>query len=154
MKGLRVTTWFFVGWAILAGALASRGHGQADPNHYDIQTDAVSDRRTRLLWQRLVPGDKFSWVAAGQYCAGLDLAGHDDWRLPSVQEFQTIVDEGRSNPAADEAVFPDTPSEGFWSGTGWAGTPMFAWHVDFDRGSAAYDTGTMSYWVRCVRSEP
>ncbi len=155
VKGSGLAGWVFVGSSIVAGVLASsHGYGQADSSRYDIQADVVRDARTRLMWQRQVPSDKLSLLAAGQYCADLGLAGHDDWRLPSMQEFQTIVDEGRNNPAIDGAAFPDTPSDGFWSGTGWAGTPMLAWHVDFDRGGAAYDLGTMSYRVRCVRSEP
>jgi Protein of unknown function (DUF1566) len=139
---------------VLGAAIASRGYGQTAVSRYDVQTDVVRDLRTRLTWQRLVPADKLSLAAAGQYCADLNLGGHDDWRLPSMQEFQTIVDEGRNNPAIDPAAFPNTPPEGFWTGTLWAGTTMLAWHADFDRGSAAYDNATMPYRTRCVRWEP
>jgi Protein of unknown function (DUF1566) len=154
MKQLRIAIRVLFGTGVLAAVLASRGYGQANVSRYDVQAETVRDLSTRLTWQRLIPSDKSSFTVAGQYCADLNLGGHDDWRLPSMQEFQTIVDEGRSHPAIDLTMFPDTPVEGFWSGTAWAGTSLLAWHVDFDRGSAAYDTATMSYRVRCVRWEP
>jgi hypothetical protein len=147
------------GLVALAAAVAAPRHGQADasPSRYDVRAETVRDLRTRLTWQRVLPSSsdaRLSFAAASSSCADLVLQGRDDWRLPSLQEFETIVDEGRSNPAIDPVLFPDTPAEGFWSGTPWSGTPMLAWHVDFDRGSAAYDTATMLYRVRCVRWEP
>lgn len=139
---------------LVVGALASsRGHTQVAPGppRYQLQPDVVGDLKTRLFWQRLVPVGVFSLAAAEQYCADLQLANQSDWRLPSMQELQTVVDESRANPAIDPVVFPATPGEGFWSATRWAGTPQLAWRVDFERGSAAYDTATISYRVRCVR---
>jgi hypothetical protein len=139
---------------IAAGLFVSRGYGQGATIRTDIQVATVRDLNTRLTWQRTIAAGTFSFEGATGYCADLDLAGHDDWRLPSMQEFQTLVDESRTLPTIDVAAFPETPSAGFWSGTPWAGTPLAAWHVDFDTGSAAYDTSTMPYHVRCVRWEP
>ncbi len=138
---------------VVAVFLGSRGYGQTETSRYDIQTEVVRDLNTHLTWQRMIPAGTFSFDAATRLCADLALGGHDDWRVPSMQEFQSIVDENRSLPAIDVVAFPDTPN-GFWSGTRWAGTPLLAWHVDFDTGSAAYDTGTTNYHVRCVRWEP
>jgi Protein of unknown function (DUF1566) len=153
---LRLWAITLVGLGALGAVLSAPRTGRADASRYDVQAETVRDLKTRLTWQRLlVPADaKLSFAAASTYCGDLVLADKDDWRLPSLQEFETIVDEGRSNPAIDPVLFPDTPVEGFWSGTPWSGTPMLAWHVDFDRGSAAYDTATMSYRVRCVRWDP
>jgi Protein of unknown function (DUF1566) len=144
-----------VGLVALAAVLGVPSGGRADVSRYDVQAETVRDLKTGLTWQRVLATDaKLSFAAASASCADLVLQDHDDWRLPSLQEFETIVDEGRSNPAIDPVLFPGTPAEGFWSGTPWSGTPMLAWHVDFDRGSAAYDTATMLYRVRCVRWEP
>lgn len=125
-----------------------------DGPRYDLQNEVVKDLATKLTWQRAIPADGATHAAAAQYCADSTVGGWDDWRLPSLQEMETIVDEGRSNPAADPVVFPQTPAAGFWTATLWAGTPVLAWHVDFDRGGAAYDTATMSYRIRCVRWSP
>lgn len=132
----------------------SPGSPAVDQPRYDVQSETVRDLRTRLTWQRNVSADSLPLQLAQDYCAALTLAGRDDWRLPSLQEFQTVVDEGRVQPAMDPQAFPGAPSAGFWSATRWAGTPELAWHVDFDTGSAAYDTATMLYRVRCLRWEP
>lgn len=134
--------------------LALPGYGQGGAALDDVQADTVRDARTRLTWERVVSSEKRSFAAAATYCAELVLGGYDDWRVPSMQEFQTIVDEGRSRPAIDPGLFPGTPAESFWSGTSWAETSQLAWHVDFDTGSAAYDWATMLFWTRCVRFGP
>jgi hypothetical protein len=46
-----------------------------------------------------------------------DLAGRDDWRLPSAVELQSIVDYGHSAPSIDSTVFPNTPAAVFWTST-------------------------------------
>jgi hypothetical protein len=129
------------------------GTPRAGPR-YDLQSEVATDLATRLMWQRPVPAEGATRPAAAQHCAESAVGGWHDWRLPSLQEMETIVDEGRSNPAADPDVFPQTPAEGFWTATLWAGTPSLAWHVDLDRGGAASDTATMPYRIRCVRWNP
>ena len=77
---------------------------------YDTSTaGVVVDRVTHLMWQRQVPADAHDWDQAGAYCACLQLAGHDDWRLPTRIELVSLVDYTRSFPAIDAQAFPDTP---------------------------------------------
>ncbi|MCZ6794290.1 MAG: DUF1566 domain-containing protein [Planctomycetota bacterium] len=33
------------------------------------------------------------------YCENVELAGHDDWRLPNVRELESIADYGGRGPA-------------------------------------------------------
>jgi hypothetical protein len=35
---------------------------------------------------------QFTWQEALTYCEDLDLAGHTDWKLPDINELQSIVD--------------------------------------------------------------
>ncbi|MES1171861.1 MAG: DUF1566 domain-containing protein [Bacteroidota bacterium] len=152
------------GWCLPAAAavtmiavaigLSPGASGQANAGRYQLQVDTARDPGTRLIWQRALSGGAVSQAAAVQYCADLILAGADDWRLPSLQELHTIVDEARADPSIDPLAFPDTPAGGFWSATAWAGTSALAWHVDFDIGGSAYDSATMLYRVRCVRADP
>ncbi len=74
---------------------------------YRVADGEVHDPATELTWQRAIspsmPAD-----AATSYCAGLGLGGHT-WRLPSVQELATTVDETRVSPAVDTEAFPAPP---------------------------------------------
>ena len=47
-----------------------------------------------LMWQDTIEIEdyKASWSDALNYCENLDLAGHQDWRLPNIFEANTIVD--------------------------------------------------------------
>jgi hypothetical protein len=86
-----------------------------------------------------------TWQQAKDYAANLD----DGWRLPTRAELLTLVDDTRHGPAC--AVFPDCPSDWFWTSTPWAGSSSYAWYVNFNRGHASfYDVGYFSR-VRCVR---
>lgn len=146
-----LSTLVLLGSTALVIGLVSRGYGQAPSARYEMTAETARDPKTGLVWQRVISADSFSFAQAGQYCADLNLGGGDDWRVPSMHEMHTIVDEAAANPSIDIQAFPDTPPSGFWSGTPWADTPSLAWHVDFDKGSALYDQATAPYRVRCVR---
>ena len=81
----------------------------------------VTDTSTGLTWQQATAGP-MAWEAAQKYCAKLELAG-GGWRLPTVQELQSIVDYTRQVPAIDTAAFPDTMSRYYWSCTTYALIP-------------------------------
>jgi hypothetical protein len=46
------------------------------------------------------------------------LAGYDDWRLPSVNELVTIVDETRSHPATDPVFIYRSADNNFGTSNG------------------------------------
>jgi hypothetical protein len=111
----------------------------------------VTDNVTRLMWQRVTPAGSYTFNAAGTICGALTLAGHDDWRLPSLIELASIADLGRSNPAIDTTVFPETPSDYFWSSTIWGTSPTSAASVTFASGSVRTQSMTAGLRIRCVR---
>jgi len=63
----------------------------------------VTDLATGLIWQKADDGNARNWQAALAYADSLNLAGYDDWRLPSAKELQSIVDYTH----APDAVDPD-----------------------------------------------
>jgi hypothetical protein len=111
---------------------------------YQIQADgSVLDGTTGLTWQRTFV-QSTSWSNALKLCPS-------GWRLPSVNELQTIVDQNQQSPPIDRVAFPDTPSGDFWTSSPKAGDATQAWYVAFIHGHAATDSVAQAFWVRCVR---
>jgi Protein of unknown function (DUF1566) len=138
---------------------------------YDKQTPGVVRDVTGLTWQRElparydgctqttsatgVPGEACTQDEAVRYCAQLALAGYDDWRLPSLIELQSIVDESVVLPAIDSDAFPSTPPTLFWTSSSYlAGGAATGWVVNFETGNAGAHYTTNGDRVRCVRASP
>jgi len=131
------------------GVRCVRGQlGQRMP--YQLSAGTVGDPNTRLTWQQTLDGTPRIWEEARTYCAGLSLAG-GGWRLPTMAELQSLIDESVKEPAIDGATFPNTPNEGFWADTPLAEMPPYRWFVSFDRGIAYNAVPEHLYNVRCVR---
>jgi hypothetical protein len=64
------------------------------------------------------------------------LCGYTDWRLPTADELQGIVDYSVAypGPTIDGTWFPNTQQYAYWTGTGYAGGSSGAWVVDFGYG--------------------
>jgi hypothetical protein len=115
-----------------------RGNPSYGKNDFHDNGDGtITDRATGLIWSKTDSGQGMNWQDALAWVekknAGKFL-GHDDWRLPSVKELQSIVDYTRSpdtthSPAIDpvfdcttitnEAHQADYPY--YWSATTHAG---------------------------------
>jgi hypothetical protein len=111
----------------------------------------VTDNITGLTWQQAVPSAAYTWANAVAYCPTLTLAGHNDWRLPSAVELMSIVDLGQLSPSINGTYFPSTPSNYFWSSSPVAGSPSYAWLVDFTNGFTDNFVISFTIDVRCVR---
>jgi hypothetical protein len=121
----------------------------APAERYSSENGTVLDRQTTLTWQRVIPKSLYTWADATKYCAGLDLSG-PGWRLPTINEVQTLVDESH-NPSIDLTAFPATPSEYFWSSSRVVDDIARAWTTFFTNGSTYSFAITGLKNVRCVR---
>jgi hypothetical protein len=83
-----------------------------------------------------------------------NLCGHSDWRLPTADELQSIVDYGVAypGPTIDATWFPQTQGNIFWSASPDVGYSDYAWFVSFSDGYVYYDNRDVSYYVRLVRA--
>jgi Protein of unknown function (DUF1566) len=131
------------------------GSGLPNEQRYTVSTvmadEVVRDEITRLVWQRRPDARRFTCQDAIDHCAGLTLAGSDDWRLPSRIELVSLLDLGHTNPSINPGAFPDTPGEWFWSASRQSDDPQRAWFVYFYFGYPDTDPQENMYAARCVR---
>jgi hypothetical protein len=113
----------------------------------------VTDTTTGLMWsQATLECGRVKHADAEKACAALDLGGHSDWRMPSVDELFALADRTRINPAIDTNAFSDTESDWYWSSTITAWNSSCAWLVNFSYGNAySYGRGYAAF-VRAVRA--
>jgi hypothetical protein len=116
----------------------------------------VTDTRSDLTWSKATLCDReINHATAEQLCTELDLAGHTDWRLPTVDELFALADRTRTEPALDTDAFPDTQSDWYWTSTIAAWSSGFAWIVGFYDGYANYYHRYYNLaFVRAVRGVP
>ncbi|MCP4641661.1 MAG: DUF1566 domain-containing protein [bacterium] len=162
-------------------ATGERFHGQdaqylGNPMAYRDNGDGtVTDLNTGLMWQQTPPNAMFSWQDAAPYADALRLAGHTDWRVPTIKELYSLAafygDINRLTPYINTGYFdfyyPDT-SQGhriidaqYWSSNAYVGPTMFgdaaAFGFNFADGRIkAYPANTnggpmKANFVRCVR---
>lgn len=142
-----------VGGALLTTLtlLANRGRANAPTGRYVVSAvnnvSVVTDAQTGLVWQRAVAPCVLPWSDAQAYCGSLG-AG---WRLPSVEEMETIVDDTTFNPAIDASAFPNTPVASYWTLSPLADHSSSASYVDFRYGFSFYGDVSLMYRARCVR---
>jgi len=142
---------FLAFFAILFGIMwTHQSQANAPTGQYVISNGTVFDTKSQLTWEQSPPGVLVSFDAATAYCSGLGLDG-GNWRVPSMKELQTIIDETRVDPCIDVDTFPNTALDKYWSSTRWAGGSSDAWYVRFDYGSSNLDLMVELHYVRCVR---
>jgi len=113
-------------------------------NFVDNGDGTITDHATGLMWQAADDGETRDWEEALKDAESSNLAGYDDWRLPSAKELQSIVDYTKSpqttdSPAIDEKFrlteFIDTKGDSNY-GFYWTSTTHLDGRNPYD--SAAY----------------
>ena len=81
---------------ITAPALGDAFYGQdaqfqsTQPSYVDNGDGTVTDLNTGLMWQQN-PGDKMPWSDGMASADSFNLAGYDDWRLPTIKELYSLI---------------------------------------------------------------
>ena len=139
------------------------------PNsRYRIQGDGtVIDTKTGLMWmqcsldQTYEASDNscsgsivgYTWQAALAEASGYSFAGHDDWRLPNLNELRSLVAYDRYSPSINSDIFPNTTSSSYWSSSPTSDSSSYAWGLSFSDGDNGDIWRTNSYYVRLVRTD-
>jgi c(7)-type cytochrome triheme protein len=80
--------------------------------------------------------------------------GDEQWRLPTIDELQTLIEYNCQDPATNIRMFPNAPSWKFWSETPLADNLDYAWVVDFSDGSSSTRLKTISsHYIRLVKGQ-
>lgn len=141
--------------AILFGILISLVGAQhvranAPQGQYTTTNGTVYDTKTKLTWERGGMDVEYTFAEADSYCKSLQTEG-PGWRLASMKELMTIVDDTRTYPAIDVNAFPNIPVTGYWSSSLKADKPGEAWTIHFSTGQTQAETTSTPRHVRCVR---
>ena len=109
------------------------------------------DKLGRLMWQDNTDY-KYEWNDSRHYCEKLGLAGYSDWRLPNRFELLSITDDGRYNPAINEA-FKNVESGKYWTSEKGSHSKDSIWNVNFIDGSYGdFERSSDRHFIRCVRN--
>jgi hypothetical protein len=102
-----------------------------------------------LMWQKTDDGKRKNWDDAKSYCEGSSFGGNSGWRLPTLDEFDLILDKTKI-PTIDIIKFPETKSSPYWVSD--VSSAFYAWFLSFDDGYSGDANKSTNYYVRCVRS--
>jgi hypothetical protein len=113
--------------------------------------EAFLDAKTDLMVAAEdVPGGSLTYADAEKAVKEFRAGGFNDWRLPTVDELNALVDRERYNPAADPAL--NMKSDYYWTSSPAASDPVCAWFVDFNRGYVGFGYRGDKCRVRAVRA--
>lgn len=134
-----------------------------------LQNGVWTDPKTKLMWSRINIGQQWkdgkpigvaksmSWSDANKACREFRFAGFNDWRLPSLEELQSLMFEKRAGYQAPENMIypPDLDKSNdfglYWSASSPTGHPNFAQVALFNNGSSNDLAKSANFHVRAVR---
>jgi Protein of unknown function (DUF1566)/Putative serine esterase (DUF676) len=95
-------------------------------------------------------------VGYKNYVNSIALCGYTDWRLPTTDELQSIVDYSKPypGPTVNTSYFLNTQGYAYWASSPYVGDTFYAWYVFFSYGGVSYYDfrGYGGYAVRLVRA--
>ena len=114
----------------------------------------ITDNLTGLMWVRTPDSTTRIWATALTYANGLSLCGYDDWRLPNVNELESLLNAEQADTAAwlNTQGFSNVLDDGYWSSSTYANGPTDAWVVNMLDGVVYGDGKTNSSYVWPVRA--
>jgi len=99
----------------------------------NLNSEAVLDRETGLVWQRTPDNSRDTWDIGRQTCELVATGGREGWRLPSLHELESLIDP--TIPFGSVALPSGHPFIGvgvlaeYWTGTTRAEDPTRAYIV-------------------------
>ena len=151
---------------------------QTAPRYIDNDNGTVTDRTTGLIWLQDAScanlagtnDDGANWetaqTAASSLASGTcgltDSSSANDWRLPTIQELQSVLDYRYFSPAISNATgdakwetdgdaFSGVQTSYYWSSSTDANFMAYAWYVYLNSGNVSSNDKTDTSYVWPVR---
>lgn len=125
-----------------------------NPRFYDNGNGTVTDSLTGLMWTKNanLAGNYMTWYQAVDYCNNLTQGGYTDWRLPNLNELESLINDDVANSATwlNNQGFTNVQSDGYWSASTNACYPSVAWIVRMDYGRVSYDDKSSIIYYYCA----
>lgn len=147
------------GWSFAQTCGANIPVSTPDSRFKDNGNGTLTDKKTGLTWKQCLEGQVFpgctgivygyDWQGALEQADSSVFAGYDNWRVPNVNELESLVEASCLSPAINLTQFPNT-----WAGEHWSSSPSAdsggesTWTVNFDAG---YSGMTYRYSLAALR---
>jgi hypothetical protein len=112
--------------------------------------ESVIDNKNHLQWQdtQSVQGYSDIWKKSRVHCKELNLAGHNDWRLPTKSELVTL---GKATKG--KSLFTYMKKEVFWTSEGDVSDDVNAFTVYSGNGFVSSNDKCDESYAICVRDD-
>lgn len=120
----------------------------------DKSLGVVIDTKRKLMWMDSLENIevKKTHKDAEPYCEDLVYSSYSNWRLPTIEEFETIVDKSNKRTFINKAFRFNLPL-GYWAQKAHFRTFWFyADYMNFVSGTKYYDNRNTLKYIRCVRN--
>lgn len=117
-----------------------------DPSHNELSGIADGGR--------CKGGIKCDTNAYVQALNSQNFCGHSDWRLPTREEIQQLVnlENDKAEATINQKLFPDTVPSWYWTSSTNKNNPGYAWYVLFRNGIPLNDLKQRPKHIRLVRT--
>ena len=95
-----------------------------------FNSEAVVDNETGLVWEQSPSQHRMTWNDAQLHCNQMKAGNRFGWRLPTIQEFASLVDPATPDDLPPGHPFSNAPQDYSWSATSDAIDNSFAWWVN------------------------
>ncbi len=136
-----------------------------NPRFTDNGNGTVADNLTGLMWTQdagtptvgSCTGGTKNWQSALDYVACLNsnnYLGHNDWRLPNINELASLVNTGQQNNSTwlNGQGFSNVQADNYWSSTTDASNITAALVVLMSNGYSCAPNKTYDYYIWLVRA--
>ncbi|WP_162176274.1 DUF1566 domain-containing protein [Candidatus Magnetobacterium casense] len=126
---------------------------------FTAATNTVTDNLTGLMWTKDANlAGTVTWQGALDYVTSMNTGagtyGYTDWRLPNINELESLVNAEQANPATwlNSQGFTNVQSLYYWSSTSFADSTSGAWFVYMGVGFVHANVKSYGLYVWPVRS--